>query len=76
MAEKKQPKLDAGLIARRGQAKPGDKPGETRNIVAVTVHLVETHHKRLIAYGDRFAPCRKNQDIFVGAMDTYLEKVE
>ena len=63
-------------IARKGQAKPADIPAGTHNTVAVTVRLDPDRYKRLIAYGARFAPRRKNQDIFVEALDAYLEKVE
>ena len=76
MAENRQPRLDAGLIARKGQAKPADIPAGTHNTVAVTVRLDPDRYKRLITYGARFAPCRKNQEIFVEALDAYLEKVE
>ena len=76
MAESQRPRLDAGLIARKGQAKPAAMPAGTRNTVAVTVRLDEDRYKRLITYGARFAPRRKNQEIFVEALDAYLEKVE
>lgn len=75
MAESRQPRLDAGLIARKGQAKPA-MPAGTQNTVAVTVRLDAERYKRLITYGARFAPRRKNQEIFVEALDAYLEKVE
>ena len=76
MAESQRPRLDAGLIARKGQAKPADTPAGTHSTVAVTVRLDPDRYKRLITYGARFAPRRKNQDIFVEALDAYLEKVE
>ena len=76
MAESRQPRLDAGLIARKGQAKPADIPAGTHNTVAVTVRLDPDRYKRLVTYGARFAPRRKNQEIFVEALDAYLEKVE
>ena len=76
MAESRQPRLDADLIARKGEAKPAGMPAGTQNTVAVTVRLDEDRYKRLIAYGARFAPRRKNQHIFVEALDAYLEKVE
>ena len=44
--------------------------------VAVTVRLDPDRYKRLITCGARFAPRRKNQEIFVEALDAYLEKVE
>ena len=76
MAARQSAQLDAGLIARKGEAKPVGIPKGTHNTVAVTVRLDEDRYKRLIAYGARFAPRRKNQAIFVEALDAYLEKVE
>ena len=76
MAESQRPRLDAGLITRKGQAKPADMPAGTQNTVAVTVRLDADRYKRLISYGARFAPRRKNQEIFVEALDAYLERVE
>ena len=76
MAESRQPRLDAGLITRKGQARPAAMPAGTQNTVAVTVRLDADRYKRLIAYGARFAPRRKNQEIFVEALDAYLERVE
>lgn len=70
-----QPLLDAGLITRKGQAKPAI-PAGTQNTVAVTVRLDPERYKRLISYGARFAPRRKNQEIFVEALDAYLATVE
>ena len=76
MTENRRPALDAGLIARKGQAKPSDMPAGVHNTVAVTVRLDPDRYKRLVAYGARFAPRRKNQEIFVEALDAYLETVE
>lgn len=76
MAESRRPQLDADLIVRKGQAKPATMPAGAQNTVAVTVRLDAERYKRLIAYGARFAPRRKNQEIFVEALDTYLDKVE
>ena len=76
MAETRQPALDAGLITRKGQAKPADMPAGVHNTVAVTVRLDPERYKRLVAYGARFAPRRKNQEIFVEALDAYLATVE
>lgn len=76
MAENQRPRLDAGLITRKGQAKPAGMPAGTQNTVAVTVRLDADRYKRLISYGARFAPRRKNQEIFVEALDAYLERVE
>ncbi|MDD9997873.1 MAG: hypothetical protein OXP66_14355 [Candidatus Tectomicrobia bacterium] len=70
------PALDAGLITRKGQAKPADMLSRVHNTVAVTVRLDPDRYKRLVAYGARFAPRRKNQEIFVAALDAYLEAVE
>ena len=76
MTESRQPALDAGLITRKGQAKPADRPAGVHNTVAVTVRLDPDRYKRLIAYGARFALRRKNQQIFVEALDAYLATVE
>ena len=70
MAARRSAQLDAGLIARKGKAKPAG----TQNTVAVTVRLDEERYKRLIAYGAQFAPRRKNQEIFVEALDAYLDR--
>ena len=42
----------------------------------MTVRLDPERYKRLVAYGARFAPRRKNQEIFVEALDAYLATVE
>ena len=76
MAASRQPAMDAGLIARIGQAKPADMPAGIHNTVAVTVRLHPDRYKRVIAYGARIAPRRRNQEIFVEALDAYLKKVE
>ena len=76
MATRRGAQLDAGLIARKGEAKPAAMPSGTHNTIAVTVRLDPDRYKRLIAYGARFAPRRKNQEIFVKALDAYLAKVE
>ena len=76
MAESRRARLDAGLIARKGEAKPTGMSKGTQNTVAVTVRLDEDRYKRLVTYGARFAPRRKNQEIFVEALDAYLERVE
>jgi len=68
--------LDAGLIARKGEAEPAAIPWGIRDTVAVTVRLDPDRYRRLIPYGARFAPRRKNQEIFLGALDAYLVKVE
>ena len=57
------------------QAKPA-MPAGTQNTVAVTVRLDPDRYKRLITYGARFAPRRKNQEIFVEALDACLATVE
>jgi hypothetical protein len=56
--------LDAGIIARKGEARPADvlsRAGErsrflplprgTKNTIAVTVRLDEDRYRKLIAYG-------------------------
>ena len=75
--ESRQPRLDAGLIARKGQAKPADIPaGTQQHRRGNGFVLISDRYKRLITYGARFAPRRKNQEIFVEALDAYLETVE
>ena len=51
-------------------------PAGTEYTVAVTVRVDPGRYKHLIAYGARVAPRRKNQEIFVEALDAYLENVE
>jgi hypothetical protein len=91
MAEriKKAPaQLGAGIIARKGDARPAGVPereGErveasslprgTKNTVAVTVRLDEARYRKLVAYGAEFYPRRTNQDILVEALDEYLARV-
>ena len=77
--------LDAGIIARKGEARPADgtqRAGErsqplpvprgTKNTIAVTVRLDEERYRKLIAYGAQFFPRRTNQEILVEALDAYL----
>ena len=76
MPARKQAGLDAGLITRKGEAKPAAQASAPGSTVAVTVRLDPERYKRLITYGAQFAPRRKNQDIFVEALDAYLARVE
>jgi hypothetical protein len=90
MAErvKKAPaQLGAGIIARKGDARPtgvpereegveaSPPPRGTKNTVAVTVRLDEARYRKLVAYGAEFYPRRTNQDILVEALDEYLARV-
>ena len=73
MSARQKAQLDAGLIARKGEAKPATLPSGTGGTVAVTVRLDHERYKRLVTYAAGFAPRRKNQEIFVEALDAYLE---
>ena len=81
---KKASQLEAGLVA-KGEAKPATPPINAaqapipkgaKDTIAVTVRLDPERYRRLVAYGARFAPRRKNQDILVAALDAYLAQVE
>ena len=77
MASRRTAQLDAGLIARKGEAKPTAMPSAAsarRETVAVTVRLDPERYRRLVSFGAKFAPRRKNQDILVAALDAYLDK--
>jgi hypothetical protein len=80
--------LDAGIIVRKGEARPAEGPqraGErskslplprgTKNTIAVTVRLDEERYRKLIAYGAQFVPRRTNQEILVEALDAHLARV-
>ena len=72
MAGSKNTGLDAGLISRKGEARPGAQVGAAGGTVAVTVRLDVDRYKRLVTYAAGFAPRRKNQEIMVAALDAYL----
>jgi hypothetical protein len=83
MATRKAAPLDAGLIARKGEAAPAIAPtldlarpaGEKKDIIALTVRLDKARYQRLIAYGAQFTPRKTNQDILVEALDAYLDQM-
>ena len=80
--------LNAGIIVRKGEARPARPPEQqaettasallpkgTKNTIAITVRLDEARYRRLIAYGAAFFPRRTNQEIMVEALDAYLAQV-
>lgn len=80
--------LNAGIIVRKGEARPVRPPEQqaettesaplpkgTKNTIAITVRLDEARYRRLIAYGAAFFPRRTNQEIMVEALDAYLAQV-
>jgi hypothetical protein len=84
MAKRKAAQLDAGLLARKGQAAPAvtapntpatDAP-DTKQTTAVTLRLDRDRYLRLVSYGARFMPRRTNQEILIEALDAYLNQVE
>jgi hypothetical protein len=86
MPKRKAAPLDAGLLARKGEAAPSSSepdtssatestlPRGTKNTVAVTVRLDQERYHRLVGYGTRFTPRRTNQEILVAALDAYLDR--
>jgi hypothetical protein len=84
MPTRKAAHLDAGLLARKGEATPAataestpalDAPS-TKETTAVTLRLDRERYRRLISYGARFMPRRTNQEILIEALDAYLDHVE
>jgi hypothetical protein len=85
MAKSKAAPLNAGLLARKGEAAPASSapnashateappPQGTKDTVAVTVRLDQERYHRLVGYGARFTPRRTNQEILVAALDAYLK---
>ena len=80
--------LDAGIIARKGEARPAralagegesgeasNVPRGTKDTIAVTVRLDKQRYQRLVSYGARFAPRRTNQEMLVEALDAYLAQI-
>lgn len=88
MAKRKAAPLNAGLLARKGEAMPSSSAPNassateapiskgTKNTVAVTVRLDEERYHRLVGYGTRFTPRRTNQEILVAALDAFLNDEE
>jgi hypothetical protein len=86
MPIRKIPRLDSGLIARKGEAAPvtssavtmsAPKPGApkgTGGTIAVTVRLDPERYEKLKLHGIRTR--RTNQDILVQALDAYLANAE
>jgi hypothetical protein len=86
MATRKATPLDAGLIARKGEAAPAQIPTPpsppasavphgTKDTVALTVRLDQERYRRLVAYAAGFVPRKTHQDILVEALDAYLDQV-
>lgn len=73
MADPQRAQLDANLIARKGEAKLAALTSGTSGTVAVTVRLDPERYKRLVTYAASFARRRKNHEMFVAALDAYLE---
>jgi hypothetical protein len=84
-AKRNPAQLDAGIIVRKGEARPANAleqeeemlprspmPRGTKNTIAITVRLDEERYRRLIHYGAQFFPRLTNQEIMVEALDEYL----
>jgi hypothetical protein len=85
MAKRKAAQLDAGLLARKGEAAPASpaaplpalhEPLGTKETTAVTLRLDRERYRQLVSYGARFMPRRTNQEILLAALDAYLAQVE
>ncbi|MGZ5437978.1 MAG: hypothetical protein ACXWXT_09205 [Candidatus Binatia bacterium] len=86
MPSRKTPRLDSGLIARKGEAAPVTSSAATKSApkpiapkgiagtIAVTVRLDPERYEKLKLHGIRTR--RTNQDILVQALDVYLATVE
>jgi hypothetical protein len=87
-AKRSPAQLNAGIIVRKGEARPVRPPEQnaetpqsaplpkgTKNTIAITVRLDEARYRKLIAYGAEFFPRRTNQEIMVEALDAYLAQV-
>jgi hypothetical protein len=86
MATRKATSLDAGLIARKGEAAPAQIPTPTsppaatvphgtKDTVALTVRLDPERYRRLVSYAAGFVPRKTHQEILVEALDAYLGQV-
>jgi hypothetical protein len=85
MAIRKATPLDAGLIARKGEAMPAQiptptnppasTPHGTKDTVALTLRLDQERYRRLVAYAAGFVPRKTHQEILVEALDAYLDQV-
>ena len=86
MATRKATPLDAGLIARKGEATPAQMPAApsaaastvphgTKDTVALTVRLDQERYRRLVAYAAGFVPRKTHQVILVETLDAYLNQV-
>ena len=86
MATRKATPLDAGLIARKGEAAPAqiptatsapapNVPHGTKDTVALTVRLDQERYRRLVAYAAGFVPRKTHQEILVEALDAYLDQI-
>jgi len=83
MATRRAASLDAGLIARKGEASPARAPTPdeappsrgTKQTIALTLRLDPERYQRLIAYGAQFTPRKTKQDILVEALDADLDQM-
>jgi hypothetical protein len=84
MPKRKAAPLNAGLLARKGEAVPASHPARaaetaeppiprgTKDTVAVTVRLDHDRYHKLVGYGAQFTPRRTNQEILIAALDAFL----
>ena len=86
MATRKAAPLDAGLIARKGEAASAQPPAPTttpastvphgtKDTIALTLRLDPERYRRLVAYAAGFVPRKTHQDILVEALDAYLDQL-
>jgi hypothetical protein len=81
MPKRKAAQLDAGLLARKGEAAPaaaapgGEETPSAKETTAVTLRLDRERYLRLVSYGAQFMPRRTNQQILIEALDAYLNHV-
>jgi hypothetical protein len=77
MPRRKAATLDAGLLARKGEASPAQEtpalPRGTKGTIALTVRLDPERYQRLVQLGAQFVPRKTNQEILVEALDAYLQ---
>ena len=86
MATRKATSLDAGLIARKGEAAPAQIPTPTsppaaavphgtKDTAALTVRLDQARYRRLVAYAAGFVPRKTHQEILAEALDACLAQM-
>jgi hypothetical protein len=75
MPRRKAAALNAGLLARKGEAAPAKEPAAvphgTKDTIALTVRLDPERYQWLVQFGARFIPRKTNQQILVEALDAY-----